>query len=336
MPRPSAPGRVPAITASPSRAVESEGARHVLGGDRAVHRADQRQPAAGRGAERRPPAPWIDQRTVGIGKQRAGCAEAQGEHARRHVAGADRSHHVVAAADRNTHARRTGPVPRQLSARAENSLLAATSGGRQAARSRSGSVAASICMRPAPRAHIQPAGAGCIATLHPALAGEPEIHVVVRQQDGRQPCVDVRPVLARPGQLGCGVAGQDRVACQLDASRRAADCGHDLSTFGLGAGIAPQLRRRKHLACRIQRNEAMLLARYADGGDAGAKRRIQTGEAGADGRNPPLGPLFPAAVPARDQLKRRTLLSQRPGAGRRRGQGASRSGCPHPARQQGS
>ncbi len=63
-----------------------------------VHRAGQRQPAAGRGAEGRQLAVRTDQRPLGIGAQGAGGAQAGGEQAGADVAGADGGEHVVAAA----------------------------------------------------------------------------------------------------------------------------------------------------------------------------------------------------------------------------------------------
>ncbi|MDF5807050.1 hypothetical protein P4123_00565 [Pseudomonas aeruginosa] len=63
-----------------------------------VHRAGQRQPAAGRGAEGRQLAVRTDQRPLGIGGQGAGGAQAGGEQAGADVAGADGGEHVVAVA----------------------------------------------------------------------------------------------------------------------------------------------------------------------------------------------------------------------------------------------
>ena len=128
------------------------------------------------------------------------------------------------------------------------------------------------------------------------LAGQHEIEVVMRQQDGRQPCVGVGTVGPGPGQLGCGIAGQDRVARERDGAAYPTHGVHDLRAFGRGAGVAPQLGRRQHLACRIHRHEPMLLAGDRHRDDACAQRGIDPGETIMEGRYPIGGRLLAAAV----------------------------------------
>ena len=68
-----------------------------------VHRAEQRQPAVGRVAERGDLALGIDHRFAGAGVDCAARPEAGRDHSRAGVAGADRAHHVIAATGADEH-----------------------------------------------------------------------------------------------------------------------------------------------------------------------------------------------------------------------------------------
>jgi hypothetical protein len=91
---------------------------------------------------------------------------------------------------------------------------------------------------------------------------------------------------------------------------------HDLLAFGLRAGVAPQLGRRQHLACGVQRHETVLLARYADAGHPCAQRRIEPGEAGADRVDPPFRALLAATRVIGDQVDGLPLDGQHAAHGR--------------------
>ena len=115
--------------------------------------------------------------------------------------------------------------------------------------------------------------------LAEAATGEDVIEVIVRQQDRSEARVGLGPVLARPRQLGGGIAGEDRIACGTDARARPADRVHDLPAFGGGAGVAPQLGRREDIATGIQRDEAVLLPGHRQRHDAPAHGGVDATEA---------------------------------------------------------
>ena len=75
----------------------------------------------------------------------------------------------------------------------------------------------------------------------------------------------------------------------------------DQRALGRRARVAPQLRGSQHIARGVERNEAMLLPRYADGRDPCPKCRSQHRETRPDAVDPPLGQLLPAAVVGSDQ-----------------------------------
>ena len=157
--------------------------------------------------------------------------------------------------------------------------------------------------RPVARADVEPAGAGGVTVLHPQLAGQPVVDVVVRQQDRRQARIGLRAVLAGPRQLGGGVAGQDRVAGQLDAALCAARRVHDLVALGGGTGVVPQLGRGQHVAALVERHESVLLPGHADGRHARAQRRIDPRKTRAHRVHPPVRALLAAAVVAGRQVQ---------------------------------
>ena len=148
--------------------------------------------------------------------------------------------------------------------------------------------------------------------LAPALAGEHEIQIVVRQQDRRELRVDLGPVLARPRQFGGRVTGENRIAGRLDAARRAAHRVHDLAAFGAGAGVAPQLGWPQDLARRIHRHEPVLLAGDTQRLDAMADADVDGVEALAHRSDPRGRLLLAAAVLTADQIQRRTGIGDHP------------------------
>src|SRR6185437_1447676 len=102
--------------------------------------------------------------------------------------------------------------------------------------------------------------------------------VVMRQQDAREPAIDVRTMLARPRQLGSRVARQDGIARQRDA--------------------LPVTARRG------QRDETVLLAGNPDRHDACTQGGIEIRETLPDRLKPPLGMLLATAVGPFDQCQR--------------------------------
>ena len=290
---------------------EAEHLRDLFGHHGAVHRADQRQPAATGRTERRPRAAGIDDRPVGVGEQRAGRAEAHRQPAFGDAAGADGRHHVVATAGGDARAGGESELARDRRRHRHQRI------GLDQRRQAVGEIARGVGglehgPGPGTRPHVQPAGAGGIAVFAPAFTGQHEIQVVVRQQDGRELRVDLGPMLARPRQFGGRVAGEDGIAGGLDAARCAAHRVHDLAAFDAGAGVAPQLGRAQYLARRIDRHEAMLLAGDAQRLDASADAGIDRMEAGAHRSDPRGRLLLAAAVLTADQIQRRTGIGDHP------------------------
>ena len=102
---------------------------------------------------------------------------------------------------------RSRPPIRQLS----------RSGGRHVAKSRSVRIEGGEDLgRPSARPDIEERRAGRVAALHEALAGEPEVQVVVREQDPAQPRVGCRLVGPDPRQLAGGIARQDGISCERE------------------------------------------------------------------------------------------------------------------------
>jgi hypothetical protein len=78
-------------------------------------------------------------------------------------------------------------------------------------------------------------------------------------------------MIFEPQDLRSGESGQHGVAKGANGFFHTAQGLHDRSTFGNGRGIAPELGGADNLALRIERDESVLLATYADrlhfGGD---------------------------------------------------------------------
>ena len=234
---------------------------------------------------------------------------------------------------RNAHACAADPVRRQSSARSGKLAFASTNGGRQVARSRSGIGGGQHLRGPVPRAHVEPAGAGSIAIFHPALAGEPEIHVVVGQQDRRQPCVDFRPVPARPGQVwtrysrpgsGCRPA---RCSARHHPPRRMISS-HSACVLVshhsfAGASTLPAASSGTNPCCCPDTPMAVIRARSAGSSTAKQSRMASIHH---------CGPLLAGCHRRPRSAAAACRVWQRSGATQRPGQPVSRSGCPHPAR----
>jgi len=135
-------------------------------------------------------------------------------------------------------------------------------------------------------------------------AGELEADVVFRQQDVRDPRVDVRLVLAHPQDLGGGEAGQGAVSGELDEPLLT-DGGVDLVALGLRALVVPQDRRAQHLAALVQADQPVHLPRQADaahpaGGQVGLPQRL------ADSAHDSVPPLLRILL---DPVRARRLVA---------------------------
>ena len=98
---------------------------------------------------------------------------------------------------------------------------------------------------PPPPRDVEEQRPGSVGGVDRALPGEPEADVVLRQQDVRDPRVDVRLVPAQPEQLRRREAGERAVAGQLDQALQA-DALLDLRALGAGALVVPEDRRPQH------------------------------------------------------------------------------------------
>ena len=152
-------------------------------------------------------------------------------------------------------------------------------------------------------AHVHQAGAGGVAVLHAAVAGEVEIEVIVREQDGLERLVMGRLLLLQPEDFRGGVAGEQRVAGELDQPLGAAEFRLEFLALPDGRGVAPELRRADDLVLFVERHEAVLLPADADREDfllARAELAEDFGDGGADGVEPDLRVLL--HVPRRQSL----------------------------------
>ena len=113
--------------------------------------------------------------------------------------------------------------------------------------------------------HIEQPGAGGVAKLHAAFAGEVEIDVIVRQQHGRQRLVILRLVLFQPEDFWRGVARQHGIAGQFDQPGGPAKFLLELLALLRRRGVTPQLGRADDLALFVERHKAVLLPAHADG-----------------------------------------------------------------------
>ena len=154
---------------------------HHLGRHGDVHRAKQGQPAIRRVAERGDLAFGIDDRLFRAGVDRSARAEARGDHAFAGVAGADRTHHVVAAARAHQHVRLQAELLRR--GRLQRARRLITRNQAREFRREIGIDGFQHRARPFAFAHIQQGRAAGVAVFHHLLAGEPEVEVVMRQEN---------------------------------------------------------------------------------------------------------------------------------------------------------
>ncbi len=95
--------------------------------------------------------------------------------------------------------------------------------------------------RPLARADIEEGGAGGVAVLGYELSGEPEIQVVVREQDVADAGEVFGFVIFQPEELRDRVAGERDDAEAFEAGLRAAEHFDELGVFGGGFGVVPEL-----------------------------------------------------------------------------------------------
>ena len=116
---------------------------------------------------------------------------------------------------------------------------------------------------PPPPRDVEEQRPGGVGGVDRALPGEPEADVVLREQDVRDPRVDVRLVPAQPQELRRGEARERSVPGQLDQARQA-DALLDLRALGARALVVPEDRRPQHRVVGPERDEAVHLTREAE------------------------------------------------------------------------
>ena len=156
----------------------------------------------------------IDHRIFGKGKNGARTAQADADHPRLDIPGADRRQHVIAAAGADQDFAAQIPFPPQS---------VAEQPGRTGRGTQSGQFGEEIFVdvvdqRPVPSAgpDIEQSGPGSVAVFHLALAGQPEIDVIMRQKHRSDLPEIVGLIFLEPQKFGRGVAGHHRVAGALD------------------------------------------------------------------------------------------------------------------------
>ncbi len=269
---PSAPaGRPPARSLQAGVVDVQHGLPH-LGRVGHVHGAEQGQPAARAVAECRDFALGIGEGLVEIGIDRARGAQADRADAGRDVARADGPHHVVAAAGgnqdvleaegrRDVRLHRTGRFEGMVGGRG------ASRPGRRRRRPgpRDASAGSRMSIRPVPEASPY---------SMTGLSGQVEIDVVVGQEDRGQAGEALRLVPLEPEDFRGREADGGSEAQFFDGRLRSAQGFDQGVVLGHGRRVVPQLGRAERAAVRVERHEAVLLARNAQGADFG---RIDSG-----------------------------------------------------------
>ena len=212
--------------------------------------------SARRVAERRDQSRRIDDRRARPREHGRGRAERQHRDTGPRRARADRGAHVVAAAGRNGDAGRKAELARRGVGDAADRLVRRDEARQRRREPRVDRVARARVE--GARRGIEEPGARRVARLHRELAGEPQVHPVVRQQDVREPREVLGLVALQPQDLRRGETGRDRAA-----ERRG-----QLTCFGGGARVAPELGWAENAPIAVERDEAVLLTGDADARDA--------------------------------------------------------------------
>ena len=143
--------------------------------------------------------------------------------------------------------------------------------------------------RPIATLQIEEQHAGPVGLVHRVLAGQPETHVVLRQQDVRGAGVDLRLVFAHPEDLRRREAGQHLVAGEGEQPVEAKPLG-DLVALLTRALIVPEDRRPEHPIVAVEHRQPVHLAGHADGAHivAGRARLCQRAADAGSRAFPPL------------------------------------------------
>ena len=144
----------------------------------------------------------------------------------------------------------------------------------------------------------------CVGDVDRTRAGEPQPHVVLRQQHVRDSRVDVGLVAAYPEQLRSREAGQRAIAGQRDQPLEP-DPRLDLLALRTGALVVPENRRAQHPLLGVEAHEPVHLTGEADPGRLDAEIR----ERGLARLPPVLGILLRPARPG----GRERIAALRPG-----------------------
>jgi len=282
-----------------------------------VHGADQRQPSARGGAEGRHRAAPVRGRPVAVGEDGGRGAEAQGDDTLADVARPDGRHHVVPAAGGHRAAGGQAEPRRRLRAQPSRHLLRAGEGGQRGPEPPRAAVdRIQNLALPGAAAGIEEAGPGGVPRLRPEPPGEPEVQVVVGQQDVADAGKVLRLALAQPLQLGDGVAGQGHDAEAAQPLRRAAEARDQRGVLPGRLGVVPQLGRADDLERLVEDHQPVLLGGDGHPGDLhrrGGGHRLAHGL--LERRHPPLRPLLAGAVLALDERVGSVAAAQPPPVG---------------------
>src|SRR5438094_294693 len=288
-----------------------------LGRAGAVEGGGEREPGAGRVAERRGLAERIDRGLGAIGEHRTRRAEADRDRTGSDDVAADRRAHVVTAARADLNARvepeRLGGLATQ---RADNA-------DRWRDRWERALPIASLIDRGehdvavTPRANVEVRGARRVAVLGHELAGQPEVQIVVRQAHPRGTGVRLRLVCGEPRDLRTGVPRKDEVAHQSENPRLATELSRQLSALRGRRRVVPELRRPDWSIALVQTHQTVLLAGHSDAADVESFAADRVTHGDAERLDPPGGVLLARSIVAlhdfmrsaadRDDLARRLV-----------------------------
>ena len=145
---------------------------------------------------------------------------------------------------------------------------------------------------------VEEKGAAGLLDVDCVLAGEAKADEVFRTEDVGDAGEDLRLVLLHPEQLGEGEVGQRGIGDERDEPVEADALGEQIA-LRLGALVAPDHRRAKYLAGRVEQYAAVHLAGQTDCFDLvfGACFAQDGGDRQAGGVPPVFGILLcPASV----------------------------------------
>src|SRR5438094_2462958 len=267
-----------------------------FGRARAVECGREREPAAGRVAERRGLAERIDRGLGAICEHRTRRAEAHRDRTYRDDVAADRRAHVVTAARADLNARvepeRLGGLATQRADNAdrwrdrwERALPIASLIDR-------GKHDVAVPSRP----NVEVRGARRVAVLGHELACQPEVQIVVRQAHPRGTGVRLRLVCGEPRDLGRRVPRKNEVAHQRENSGLASELWRELIALRGRRRVVPELRRPDRSIALVQTHQTVLLAGYADATDLESFAADGVAHGDAERVDPPRGVLLARSI----------------------------------------